>query len=134
MAQGFNKQTILGNLAADAELRYTEKSGKPVAHFRVIANTGSGEYEHAEGFNVVLWGQLAEALVPHLVKGKQVFVEGETRSHKYQDKDGVTRYASEVVITSFFGSIVLLGGGARKAESNSAQDYSEHEEEDEIPY
>jgi len=54
MSNGFNKQIIIGNLARDAELKYTS-SGKPVAHFRVIANTGYGEYKHVEGFNIVLW-------------------------------------------------------------------------------
>lgn len=128
MSNGFNKQILVGNLARDAELKYTS-NGKPVAQFRVIANTGYGEYKHTEGFNVVLWGQLAEKLAGYLTKGKPVLVEGETRTRKYQDKEGQDRYVTEVVV-GFGGTVVLLGGG------NDSQpvDESEPEEDEDIPF
>lgn len=138
MATGFNRQTIIGNLAADAELRYTE-SGKAVANFRVIANTGSGDYEHAEGFNVTLWGKLAESLTAYLTKGKQVLVEGETRTRSWNDKEtGQKRYRTEVVVTPFGGSIVLLGGGngkrAPEAEAGDIDPQDMPGSEEDIPF
>ena len=115
MPQGFNKQTIIGNLAADAELRYSEK-GKPYANFRLITNTGAGEYSHTEGFNVVMWGKRAESVAEYLTKGVRVFVEGETRTRSWEDKEsGQKRYRTEVAITPFAGSLVLLGGSKRAA-------------------
>ena len=136
MSNGFNKQTITGNLARDAELRYTS-SGKPVAHFRVIANTGYGEHKHTEGFSVVLWGQLAEKLAAYLIKGKQVLVEGETRTRKFQGKDGQNRYMTEVVVNASGGTVVLLGGGngssGQPAAGNAGSDEPMPEDED-IPF
>ena len=110
MSNGFNKQIIIGNLAHDAELKYMS-SGKPVAHLRVIANTGYGEHKHVKGFNVALWGTLAEKLAGYLTKGKIVLVEGETRTRKVQGKDGQARYVTEVIVNAFSGTVVLLGGG-----------------------
>ncbi len=136
MSNGFNKQTIIGNLARDAELKYTP-NGKPVANFRVIANTGYGEYKHTEGFNIVVWGKLAETLAQYLTKGKQVIVEGETRTRKFQGKDGQDRYVTEVVVNAFGGTVVLLGGGngngGQPAADASASDEPAPDEE-EIPF
>ncbi len=140
MSNGFNKQTIIGNLARDAELKYTS-SGKPVSNFRVIANTGYSEHKHVEGFNVVLWGALAEKLAGYLTKGKPVLVEGETRTRKYQGQDGQDRYVTEVVV-GFGGTVLLLNGNPQgasgsncdgKPQSASANDELPAEEE-EIPF
>ena len=128
MSNGYNKQIVIGHLAKDADLRYTQ-NGKPIANFRVIANTGYGEHKHTEGFNVVVWGVLAEKLSDYLTKGKLVLVEGETRTRKYQGQDGQDRYATEVVV-GFGGTVVLLGGNgngnqptpAANAGSEPAQD------------
>jgi len=136
MSNGYNKQTVIGNLARDAELKYTQ-SGKPVANFRVIANTGYGEHKHAEGFNIVVWGKLAETLAQYLTKGKQVLVEGETRTRKFQGKDGQDRYVTEVVVNAFGGTVVLLGGGnggsGQPAADNAGSDEPAPEDED-IPF
>ena len=108
MATGFNRQDVIGNLAGDAELRTVGEKGTPKLSFRVIANTGYGDYEHTEGFNVILWGKRAEGLAPHLTKGKKVFVTGETRTHSWDGEDGQKKYRTELVASD----IVLLGGGA----------------------
>ena len=120
MSNGYNKQTVIGNLARDAELKYTQ-NGKPVANFRVIANTGYGEHKHAEGFNIVVWGKLGETLAQYLTKGKEVLVEGETRTRKFQCKDGQERYITEVVV-GFGGTVVLLGGGNGNSGQPAADD------------
>ncbi len=134
MSRGFNKQILIGHLARDAELKYTS-SGRPVAQFRVIANTGYSKYTHTEGFNVVVWGQLAEKLAGYLTKGKPVLVEGETRTRKYQDKEGQDRYVTEVVV-GFGGTVVLLGGGngGPPAEGDAGNGESELEEDKDIPF
>jgi single-strand DNA-binding protein len=108
MANGYNRQEIIGNLAADADLRMVGENSTPKLTFRVVANTGYGEYEHAEGFNVVVWGKRAEGLAPYLVKGKRVFVAGETRTGSWEDESGSKHYRSEVVASE----IVLLNGGS----------------------
>ena len=106
MANGVNKQIIVGNLAKDAELTYVGEKNTPKCSFRVVANTGYGDYEHTEGFNVVLWAKRAEAVSQYLTKGIRVYVEGETRTHSWEGEDGQRRYRTEVRADE----LVLLGG------------------------
>jgi single-strand DNA-binding protein len=105
MANGLNKQMVIGYLAGDAELVHVGDKNTAKCSFRVIANTGYGDYEHTEGFNVVLWAKRAEGIAPYLAKGTRVYVEGETRTRSWEDKEGQKRYRTEVVA----GEIVLLG-------------------------
>jgi len=128
MANGFNRQEIIGNLADDSELRYVGEKGTAKLTFRVIANTGYGDYEHTEGFNVVVWGKRAEGLAPYLVKGKRVFAAGETRTHSWEDEDGKRRYRTEVVVSPGGGEIVLLWGG-----NGNGKPHVEPEEPEEEP-
>ena len=107
MANGLNKQMVIGYLAADAELVHVGQKHTAKCGFRVVTNTGFGDYEHTEGFNVVIWAKRAEALAPYLAKGTRVYVEGETRTRSWEGDDGQKRYRTEVVASE----IVLLGGG-----------------------
>lgn len=107
MADGFNKCLIMGNLAADAELRATQNSS--VLNFRVACSEsfkdrGGERKERTEYVSCVLWGPRAEALSKILRKGMQVFCEGSLRTETYE-KDGEKRYSTKVNITN-----VILGG------------------------
>ena len=98
MANGVNKQIIVGNLGADAEFRYTPQ-GTPLAKFRLAATTRAGQdKDHTEWFNCVLWGKRAESLSQYLIKGKRVYVEGETRTSSWEDDKNERRYRTEVVV------------------------------------
>jgi single-strand DNA-binding protein len=128
---GLNRQELIGNLAKDAELNYVGEKGTPKLTFRVVVNTGFGDFAHTEGFDVVLWGKRADGLAPHLVKGKRVFVAGETRTHSWEDKDtGQKKYRTEVVVPPH-GDILLLsngdGGGRPAPEAETGGDGSEEE-------
>lgn len=94
-----NKVMIIGNLGRDAEIRYTT-NGTAVATINVatteVWNDNGKKMEHTEWHRVVIWGKAAESLSPYLVKGKQVYVEGKLRTRKWQDKDGVDRYTTEI--------------------------------------
>jgi single-strand DNA-binding protein len=107
MSKGVNKQIMVGRLAGDAELAYVGAKNTPKASFRVIVNTGWGDYAHTEGFDVVLWGKRAESLRPYLGKGTRVYAEGETRTRTWVGDDGQRRYRSEVIADE----VVLLGSG-----------------------
>lgn len=111
---GVNKQIVVGNLAADAELNHVGEKETPKLTFRVIANTGFGKYAHTEGFNVTLWGRRAETLAPYLKKGRGIYVEGETQTHSWEDAESQRRYRTEVVIAPYKGAITLLGNGKRQ--------------------
>ena len=91
----------------------------------------TGERE-ADFINVVVWGRLAETLASYGSKGSLISLDGELRTRKY-DKDGQTRYVTEVVASSF----QLLESRAQRAmrENNVANDLADLVlEEEELPF
>ena len=101
MARGVNKVILIGNLGKDPEMRYTQ-SGTAVANFS-LATTDSwtgkdgNKEERTEWHNIVAWARLAEICSQYLTKGRQVYIEGRIQTRKWEDKDGNTRYTTEIV-------------------------------------
>lgn len=98
---GVNKVILVGRLGKDPEVRHLE-SGAAVANFSVATsetykdrNTGERK-EITEWHNIVLWRGLAEVAEKYLNKGDMVYIEGKLRTRSWE-KDGVTRYTTEVV-------------------------------------
>lgn len=89
-----NKAFLVGRLAAEPDLR-TTPNGISVCTLRV-AVTRRMNREEADFINVVAWRGLAENCGKYLVKGQQVSVVGEIRTHTYDAKDGSKRYVTEV--------------------------------------
>lgn len=94
--------TLVGNLTADPELRFTP-SGKAVADF-TVANTprrfDKQRGEYVEGESMFLrcsaWKQLAENVAGTLAKGSRVIVQGKLKSRSFEDKEGNKRTVFEV--------------------------------------
>ncbi len=114
MSRGLNKVTLIGNLGADPEVRYTQ-SGDPIANFSLATGeswkdrqTGEAK-ERTEWHRVVIFGKLAEVAKDYLRKGAQVYLEGQLRSRKWQGQDGQDHYTTEVVV-SVGGTLLMLGG------------------------
>ena len=106
---GVNKVILLGNLGKDPEVRHLE-NGRAVANFsiatsEVYKNKQGEKVTNTEWHNVVLWTPLAEIAEKYLKKGNQVYVEGKLTSRSYEDKEGITRYITEVVVRE----LTLLG-------------------------
>lgn len=100
--KSLNKVQLIGNLTRDPELKYTG-TGMAVCSFTVATNrswtTDTGEKKDEADFTrIVSWNKLAEICGQLLKKGRKVYVEGRLSNRSYQDKDGVTKYISEVVI------------------------------------
>ena len=102
MARGINKVILVGNLGQDPEKR-AMPDGRAVANISVATskswkdkNTGE-QQERTEWHKVVFFDRLAEVVGQYLHKGSQVYVEGELRTRKWQDKDGNDRWSTEVV-------------------------------------
>jgi single-strand DNA-binding protein len=106
-----NKVILLGNLGADPEFNMLP-SGDTVMNFRMATSMrwndkATGEKkEETEWHRITVFGKAAEALSQYLKKGRQVYVEGRLRTRKYTDKDGVERYATEIVANT----VQLVGG------------------------
>lgn len=100
---GVNKVIIVGRLGQDPEVRYTP-SGSAVANLSVATSETwkdkeSGErQEKTEWHRVVMFGRIAEVAGEYLRKGAQVYLEGKLQTRKWQDREGVDRYTTEVVI------------------------------------
>ena len=111
MARGINKVILVGNLGADPDTRYMP-SGSAVTNIRVATseswkdkNTGDPQ-ERTEWHRVVFFGKLAEIAAEYLRKGSQVYVEGNLRTRKWQDREGRDRWTTEIVANE----MQMLGG------------------------
>ncbi len=100
MARGVNKVILVGNLGQDPELRYTG-TGTAVCNMRLATNESykdaSGEWiERTEWHSIVAWGRLGEICNEYLHKGSQVYFEGSLQTRSYDDRDGNTKYVTEI--------------------------------------
>ncbi len=95
-----NKAMIIGRLGQDPEVRYTQ-SNTAVANMSIATSErykdSQGEWkENTEWHRVVAWGRTAEICQEYLKKGSQVYIEGPIQTRKWEDKDGQTRYTTEI--------------------------------------
>ena len=104
MAIGDTPITLVGNVVADPELRFTP-SGAAVANFRVastprVYNRDAGQYEDGEALFLTcnVWRQAAENVAESLSKGMRVIVNGRLKQRSYQTKDGDNRTVYEVEV------------------------------------
>lgn len=100
MSRGINKWIGIGNLCRDPETR-AMPGGAAVTNISIACNESwrdaSGETkESVEFVNIVFFNKMAEISAQYLRKGSQVYIEGQLRTRSWE-KDGVKRYATEVV-------------------------------------
>ncbi len=120
-----NKVILIGRLGKDPELRFTT-NGDPVCSFSVATSERykdkSGEkQEKTEWHNLVVWGKLGEVMAEHLRKGDEAFFEGKIQTRKWQDKEGVDRYTTEIVVHSFsFVGSKREGDGSQNQQTGSS--------------
>ena len=102
MANDLNKHICIGRLGKDPELKYLP-SGQAVANFSVACgkswkNNEGQKQEQTTWINYVAFGKLAEIIGEYCRKGSRVYLEGELRTRKWQDKNtGQDRYTTEIV-------------------------------------
>ena len=155
MSRSLNKVILIGNLGADPEVRSTA-GGTRVATLSVATsrswNNQSGErQEKTEWHRAVLWRQLADIAERYLKKGDKVYLEGRIEYRSWEDRDGNTRYTTEISVQNMITLSPRGGAGdeadvstpqraAKAAASNSAEesynDFPEalDEEEDDLPF
>ena len=110
-----NKAIIVGRLGKDPELRFTQ-GGKSRATFSIATDSvwkdkDGQKQKQTEWHNVVVWGPQGENCSKYLMKGREVYVEGEIRTRSYE-KDGTKHYVTEIVAQDVK---FLSGGGERGA-------------------
>ncbi|MCE5329145.1 single-stranded DNA-binding protein [bacterium] len=87
-----NQLTLLGNLARDPEIKYTNE-GIAIADLRVAVNRKwknkeGNDMENVEFFNVTAWNKLAENCSNDLKKGDRIIVSGRLNHRSFDTKDG----------------------------------------------
>ena len=95
-----NTITLLGRLTKNPEARYTS-TGKAVTLFTLAVNrpyTNADGQREADFINCQAWGKTAEVIGNHVSKGDRLLAEGRLQIRSYTDKEGVKRYATEVVV------------------------------------
>ena len=114
MSRSLNKVTLIGNLGNDPEVRSTT-GGNRVANFSLATsrtwNDASGQkQEKTEWHRCIVWNtkgsQLADIVERYVKKGDKLYVEGRIEYRQWQDKDGQTRYSTEINVRE----LIMLGG------------------------
>jgi single-strand DNA-binding protein len=124
-----NKVSIIGNLGNDPDLRKTQ-SGDSVCNLSIATaeswkDKATGErVSKTEWHKVVLWGQLADIAGQYLNKGSKVYIEGKLETRKWQNKEGVDQYTTEIVVKGFGGSMIMLDN----KQENKPETQSHHDE------
>ncbi len=100
-----NKVQLIGNIGMDPEMR-TLENGNKMARFSLATNENYKDakgkvVENTQWHNLVAWGKTAELVEQLCAKGKQIAVEGKLESNSYNDKEGVKRYATNIVVNEF---------------------------------
>lgn len=148
-----NSVTLLGYLGADPEVR-TAQNGSRSASFRLATSetwtdkqTGDRKTK-TEWHNIVIWNdKLVEIAERYLQKGSLVYIQGKLETRKWQDREGIERYVTEVVL-KWDGKITLLPrggkdsgdradsdrGDSRREENTRPPARSQNELDDEIPF
>ena len=114
-----NMAVIVGNLGKDPEIRHTQ-GGKTVANFSVATSEkwkdqSGNMQEKTQWHNITVWGSMADACGKYLSKGRQVYVQGKIETRSYEDKNGVTRYVTDIIAqrVQFLGG--AQGGGGQQS-------------------
>lgn len=121
MSKSINRVTLLGNVGKDAETKFTP-SGIAKTTFSLATSRswkkGDNWEEETTWHNVVLWR--SENVANHLLKGKQVYVDGRIETRSYEARDGQKKYITEIVADN----VILCGGstGAKSARGNDWND------------
>jgi single-strand DNA-binding protein len=120
VSRSLNKVTLIGNLGNDPEVRSTN-NGSRVATFSLATsrawNSQSGEkQEKTEWHRCVAWNSkgstLADIVEKYCRKGEKLYVEGRIEYRQWQDKDGQTRYTTEINVRE----LILLGSRGASAD------------------
>jgi len=106
-----NKVILVGNLGDEPVIRYTG-DGKAIANLRVATSESwmdkeGNKQERTEWHRVSVFDKLAEVCQKYLHKGSKVFLEGKLQTRSW-DKDGVQQYSTEVVLSGWNSTLMML--------------------------
>jgi len=97
-----NKVILIGRMGKDPEVRYTA-DGAMITNFTLATDEQwkdkNGEkVQKTEWHNISCFGKLAEICGNYLHKGSKIYVEGKIQTRSYEDKEGIKRYSTSIII------------------------------------
>ncbi|MFQ6045404.1 MAG: single-stranded DNA-binding protein [Gemmatimonadales bacterium] len=158
MSRSLNKVLLIGNLGADPEVRSTPNGTRvatlSLATSRSWTNQAGERQEKTEWHRVVLWnnrgGQLADLAERFMKKGDRIYVEGRIEYRTWEDREGNTRYSTEITAREVIMLSPRAGGEAvgapvkvaaaqqstAEGQAESYEDFPEalDEEDDDLPF
>lgn len=129
-----NKVTLAGNVGKEPEIR-TAKNGNKIATFSLATTesfkTKEGEWEKkTEWHKIVAFGKSADFVEKHLIKGMRIMVDGKISYSKYEDKDGSTRFSTDIILQQTY----RLDKFEKKETPAGASNDDSEQYEDEMPF
>ncbi|MBK8628335.1 MAG: single-stranded DNA-binding protein [Saprospiraceae bacterium] len=101
-----NSVQLIGNIGKDVILSTFEKGTKKaslvIATNDFYTNNKGEKIKQTEWHNLVAWGKTAEMMSESLSKGNEIAIQGKLSNRSYEDKEGVTRYITEIVVNEFY--------------------------------
>ncbi len=157
MSRSLNKVILIGNLGADPEVRSTANGSRvatlSLATSRRWKNQAGEQQEKTEWHRVILWNNkgssLADVAERYCKKGDKIYVEGSIEYRSWQDREGQTRYTTEITARelillsgrgdageNFSAPAKVAAGAAGKSKNESIDDFPEalDGEDDDLPF
>ena len=148
MSGSLNKVMLIGRLGQDPEVRNTQ-DGRSLCTFSIATseswndkNTGE-KREKTEWHRIVVFNEgLVNIIQQYVKKGSNVFIEGQIQTRKWEDKDGIEKYTTEIVLQGFNSTFKMLDNrNSGSVDNNFSQDNAipdssnfDSEIDDDIPF
>jgi single-strand DNA-binding protein len=98
-----NKVQLIGHVGQDPEIKTFEGEKKlaslSIATKEVYKNEKGEKVEETQWHRITAWGKTADIIEKHVVKGKEIAVDGKLRHRSYDDKNGDKKYVTEIIVS-----------------------------------
>jgi len=115
MAGSINKVILVGNVGGQPEIRANQSTGEKIATFSIATGekwkdkTSGEQREKTDWHKIVVFAPgLVKVVKDYVSKGSKLYVEGKMQTREYEGNDGVKRYTTEVILTQYISTLVLL--------------------------
>lgn len=133
MSRSLNKVTLIGNVGNDPEVRTTTGGSRvaqvSLATTRQWSGANGDKQEKTEWHRLVLWntkgGNLADIVERYVKKGDRLYVEGRIEYRQWQDREGQTRYTTEINVREMIMLSSRSSSGDAESDNGGRRSFGE---------